>query len=114
MPSDQTATKQAGPRRIEWLDVARGAALIAMAVYHFTWDLEFFGYVLPGTTGFGAWKLFARCIASSFLFLVGISLVLAGRGHGGLGTIHFGRRHFRLARKFGSANIFPTGQNFWT
>jgi uncharacterized membrane protein len=67
----------AGPWRIEWLDVARGVALLAMATYHFTWDLEFFGYVLPGTTGFGGWKLFARCIASSFLFLVGVSLVLA-------------------------------------
>ena len=67
----------AGGQRIEWLDVARGVALLAMAVYHFTWDLEFFGYILPGTTGFGGWKLFARCIASSFLFLVGVSLVLA-------------------------------------
>lgn len=64
-------------QRIEWLDVARGVALLAMAAYHFTWDLEFFGYVLPGTTGFGAWKIFARSIASSFLFLVGFSLVLA-------------------------------------
>ncbi|MEQ1950661.1 DUF1624 domain-containing protein [Mesorhizobium sp. CN2-181] len=73
--SDQKTA--AGPGRLEWLDVARGVALIAMAVYHFTWDLEFFGYVLPGTTGFGAWKLFARSIASSFLFLVGVSLVLA-------------------------------------
>lgn len=67
--------------RIEAVDVARGVALIAMAIYHFTWDLEFFGYVEQGTVGFGGWKLFARCIASSFLILVGISLVLAhGRG----------------------------------
>ncbi|MDQ6438234.1 DUF1624 domain-containing protein [Mesorhizobium sp. LHD-90] len=82
MPSDQTAQLRPGTTgRIEALDVARGMALVAMAIYHFTWDLEFFGYVLPGTTGFGGWKLFARCIASSFLFLVGISLVLAhGRG----------------------------------
>ncbi|RYE70679.1 MAG: DUF1624 domain-containing protein [Hyphomicrobiales bacterium] len=48
-----------------------------MAVYHFTWDLEFFGYVERGLTGHGGWKLFARCIASSFLFLAGVSLVLA-------------------------------------
>jgi uncharacterized membrane protein len=63
--------------RIGLVDVARGAALAAMAVYHFTWDLEFFGYIEPGTTAFGGWKLFARAIASSFLFLVGVSLVLA-------------------------------------
>jgi uncharacterized membrane protein len=70
-----------GKSRIEVIDVARGGALLAMAIYHFTWDLEFFGYIDPGTTAVGGWKLFARAIASSFLFLVGVSLVLAhGRG----------------------------------
>ena len=63
--------------RIEALDLARGFALAAMAVYHFAWDLEFFGYAPPGMTALGGWKLFARCIASSFLFLVGVSLFLA-------------------------------------
>ncbi|RFC68089.1 MULTISPECIES: heparan-alpha-glucosaminide N-acetyltransferase [Mesorhizobium] len=64
-------------RRIAAIDIARGTALLAMAIYHFTWDLEFFGYVEPGLTAVGGWKLFARCIASSFLFLVGVSLFLA-------------------------------------
>ena len=68
-----------GVGRIRLIDMARGAALIAMAVYHFTWDLEFFGYVERGLTAFGGWKLFARSIASSFLFLVGVSLYLAHR-----------------------------------
>jgi uncharacterized membrane protein len=63
--------------RIRAIDVARGVALLAMAIYHFTWDLEFFGYLAPATTAVGGWKLFARCIAASFLFLVGVSLVLA-------------------------------------
>jgi len=63
--------------RLERIDIARGLALVAMAIYHFGWDLEFFGYMAAGTTGHGGWKLFARCIASSFLFLVGFSLVLA-------------------------------------
>lgn len=67
--------------RIELVDFARGAALIAMAIYHFTWDLDFFGYLEPGTSVTGGWKFFARSIASSFLFLVGFSLFLAhGRG----------------------------------
>ncbi|MGU3398759.1 heparan-alpha-glucosaminide N-acetyltransferase [Brucellaceae bacterium D45D] len=67
--------------RLGRLDIARGVALIAMTIYHFGWDLEFFGYLEPATTAQGGWKLFARCIASSFLFLVGFSLVLAhGRG----------------------------------
>jgi uncharacterized membrane protein len=66
-------------QRIPAIDLARGAALLAMAIYHFTWDLEFFGYADPGMTAVGGWRLFARCIASSFLFLAGVSLVL---GHG--------------------------------
>ncbi|MBO0905082.1 DUF1624 domain-containing protein [Jiella sp. MQZ13P-4] len=48
-----------------------------MAIFHFTWDLEHFSYVEEGLTGHGGWRIFARCIASSFLFLVGFSLVLA-------------------------------------
>jgi len=48
-----------------------------MVVYHFTWDLEHFSYVEGGLTGSGGWRIFARVIASSFLFLVGVSLVLA-------------------------------------
>jgi uncharacterized membrane protein len=63
--------------RIELVDIARGAALAAMAIYHFTWDLDFFGYLEPGTSVTGGWRLFARSIASSFLFLVGVSLFLA-------------------------------------
>ncbi len=64
-------------KRIAMVDVARGLALLAMAIYHFTWDLEFFGYAAPGLTTQGGWRLFARLIAGSFLFLVGFSLVLA-------------------------------------
>ena len=63
--------------RIALVDVMRGVALVAMAVYHFTWDLEFFSYVEPGLTSHGGWRLFARAIASSFLFLAGFSMFLA-------------------------------------
>ncbi len=66
-------------RRIGAIDLARGAALIAMAIYHFTWDLQFFGFVEPGTATSGGWKMFARLIASTFLFLAGVSLALAHR-----------------------------------
>jgi uncharacterized membrane protein len=70
-------TQQPQPKgRIDAIDIARGAALVAMAIYHFAWDLEFFGYVPASMTAVGGWKLFARCIASSFLFLVGVSLFL--------------------------------------
>jgi uncharacterized membrane protein len=72
------AAPPASPRIVA-LDLARTIALIGMAVFHFTWDLEFFGYVTPGTTLHGGWAIFARLVASSFLFLAGVSLVL---GHG--------------------------------
>lgn len=64
-------------RRIEIIDIVRGLALLAMASYHFIWDLEMFGYAAQGTAATGWPKLYARGIASSFLFLVGFSLVLA-------------------------------------
>ena len=73
-----SAVPEHTPRlRIGMLDTARGVALIAMATYHFAWDLEFFRYIEAGTTAFGWWKMYARGIASSFLFLVGFSLVFA-------------------------------------
>ncbi len=81
--------------RIGLLDTARGLALVAMATYHFTWDLEFFGYLAPGTATEGFFRLYARAIAGSFLFLVGVGLVL---GHGR--HIHwraFGRRMALIA-----------------
>src|SRR5690606_24526482 len=62
--------------RIPLIDQARGVALIAMAIYHFTWDLGFFGYTDPQMATTGGWRIFARVIAGSFLFLVGFSLVL--------------------------------------
>ena len=74
---EQGETPAKARLRIEALDAARGLALIAMATYHFTWDFEFFGYLEPGTATHGWLKIYARAIASTFLFLAGFSLVLA-------------------------------------
>ncbi len=63
--------------RIHLVDTLRGLALVAMATYHFTWDLEFFGYLEPATATQGFFRVYARAIASSFLVLAGVSLVLA-------------------------------------
>jgi uncharacterized membrane protein len=65
--------------RLPVLDLARGLALAAMAIYHFSWDLEFFGLADLGVAGHPLWIAFARAIAASFLALVGVGLVL---GHG--------------------------------
>lgn len=67
--------------RIVTLDILRTAALVAMALYHFTYDLAFFGVLPSHMAVSGGWAVFARLVAGSFLFLSGVSLVLAhGRG----------------------------------
>jgi uncharacterized membrane protein len=80
--TEQTEAK--GPlagRRLHWLDIARGVALVAMASYHFMWDLASFGYLAPDFPATGWPRAYARAIASTFLFLAGFSLVLAHRDH---------------------------------
>jgi uncharacterized membrane protein len=64
-------------RRIAAIDLARGAALAGMIVYHFAWDLRFYGLAAIEVAEDLGWRLFARLIAGSFLALVGMSLVLA-------------------------------------
>ena len=64
-------------QRILWLDIARTAALVCMILFHFVRDLEMFALIPPGTTLDGFWAIFARVIAGAFLFLAGVSLVLA-------------------------------------
>lgn len=66
-------------RRFDLVDLARGLALLAMAVFHFAYDLSFFGLIETDVPADPAWRLFARCIAASFLLLSGLSLVLATR-----------------------------------
>ena len=65
------------PPRISLIDVIRGLAVIAMTIFHFSWDLENFGYAHHGMTTEFAWKLLARGTASSFLFIAGFSLFLS-------------------------------------
>jgi len=68
-------------RRVALLDVARGLAVLAMFVFHLTWDLGHFGHIDPAIPYAPAFKLFGHSIAAAFLFVAGVSLVLAhGRG----------------------------------
>lgn len=116
--SDSPTIATAIPRkgRIGALDTLRGVALIAMASYHFTWDLELFGYLDQGTATEGLWKLYARGIASSFLFLAGFSLFLA---HGrGINWQSFGKRFLMVAGAAAvitaaTAIAFPEGLIFF-
>jgi uncharacterized membrane protein len=63
--------------RIPLIDAVRGAAVLAMFVFHLTWDFSYFGYLdshIVFERGFG---IFGDTIGSSFLGIVGASLVLA-------------------------------------
>jgi uncharacterized membrane protein len=75
--SQSAKSEFSSPNRIELIDFARGMALIAMTLFHFGWDLEMFGFAGRGFASQPAMIWFARCIATSFLFLVGVGLLLA-------------------------------------
>ncbi|MCF4126685.1 DUF1624 domain-containing protein [Methylobacterium sp. SyP6R] len=64
-------------RRLAVIDLARGVALLAMALYHLTWDLGFLRLTPENAALSSVGKASAHGIAGSFLVLVGISLVLA-------------------------------------
>jgi uncharacterized membrane protein len=65
--------------RIIAIDALRGMAIIAMIIYHFAWDLSFFGFISVDVAENLGWVVFARTIAGTFVGLVGVSLVLATR-----------------------------------
>jgi uncharacterized membrane protein len=63
--------------RVAAIDVARGASLVAMALYHLTWDLADFGFISAGAPFSPAMRLFSHTVAGAFLALAGLSLALA-------------------------------------
>ncbi|MBI1869184.1 MAG: DUF1624 domain-containing protein [Methylocystis sp.] len=68
-------------RRLAAIDAARGLAVLAMFVFHFTWDLGHFGYIDAGFPYSRGFKLFGHTIAFAFLFIAGVCLALA-HAHG--------------------------------
>lgn len=67
------------PARLPWIDALRGIAIAAMVVFHFSWDLSNFGFISVDVGRHPYWVIFARSIATSFLALVGVGLVLWAR-----------------------------------
>jgi uncharacterized membrane protein len=65
--------------RIDAVDIARGVALLAMAVYHGSWDLANVRLVDWGVATDPLWRGFAMSIASSFLLIAGVSMHLSER-----------------------------------
>jgi uncharacterized membrane protein len=76
--------------RIRAIDAMRGAAICMMIVYHAAFDLNWFHIINADFNHDPFWLGFRDLIVSSFLLLVGVSLVLASRA--GISPKRFWRR----------------------
>jgi uncharacterized membrane protein len=70
------------PARIAGIDALRGIAIVAMAVYHFCFDLRYFGVTRSDFEHDPFWLTARTLILSSFLLIAGVSAVLAQRDVG--------------------------------
>lgn len=98
------------------LDAARGLAVLAMVVFHLIWDLAHFGYVERTIPWSAPMKAFGHSIAFAFLFIAGVSLVLAHRGE--IRWSAFGRRFAIVAGaaalvSLGTYVVFPSAFIFF-
>lgn len=63
-------------KRFFGLDFWRGIAVMMMVVFHFVWDLNYFG-VLGQDPYLGFWGVFQKLTAGAFLFLSGTTLAIS-------------------------------------
>jgi len=69
--------KQQSPSTRFWeIDAGRGVAIVLMVIYHASYDLNYFDLIDIDPIA-GWWLLFASVIATSFLFVAGISLAIS-------------------------------------
>ncbi len=57
------------------IDFARGVAIVMMVLFHFAWDLNYFGFISADLYS-GAPGFFQKATAGLFLLLVGVSLAV--------------------------------------
>jgi uncharacterized membrane protein len=97
----------ARPTRLALIDVLRGLAVAQMIVYHFIYDLNYFGWVKVRMLVDQPWVGWRTAIVTQFLLLVGVSLVLRMSFKPGLGD--FLRRWVEVA---GAALVVSAGSWF--
>ena len=96
--------------RVVAIDALRGVAIALMIAYHFCFDLRFYRVIGADFEHDPFWLGFRALIVTSFMLLVGISLVLADRAKAS--PAHFWRRFAviagcALAASAGSYLVFP-------
>lgn len=98
--------------RFDRIDALRGAAIVWMAVYHFAFDLNFFGLLEPRQNFYRDpfWTTQRTVIVSLFLFCAGLGQAVALEA--GQGWPRFWRRWAQVAAcallvSLGSAWMFP-------
>ncbi len=62
------------------IDFGRGLAVMMMVVFHFVWDLRYFGFI-QGDIYSGFWGLLQKATATLFLLLVGVALSITCHKH---------------------------------
>ncbi len=114
--SASTSSESAISRRVGIVDAARGMALLAMALYHGSWDLNYLGLADFDLFSDPLWLAARTGILGSFLILSGLSLVLATEG--GIDRSRFLRRFALLVLAAGgvsavSVAMFPDSPIFF-
>ena len=98
--------------RFDRLDALRGVAIVWMACFHFVFDLNHFGLLVPKQNFYAdpLWTVQRSCIVGGFLFCAGLSLAAAL--HAGQTWPRFWQRWAQVAGcallvSIGSAFMFP-------
>jgi len=89
-PHASISAKLARGVRVQAIDALRGAAICLMLIYHACFDLRYYRLIIADFEHGAFWLGFRALIVTSFLLLVGVSLVLAGEA--GLSRRKFWRR----------------------
>jgi uncharacterized membrane protein len=90
--------------RLPVVDLLRGLAIAQMVIYHFIYDLDYYGWVDLAMTREQPWVAWRTAIVSQFVFLVGIGLGLRSSFRPGPGD--FWRRWAQVA---GAALLVSVG-----